>query len=548
MAIRATEPISATKNFQPLAITRPPLSSIYPRGALQLAWPPAHRFLICHRPVAFSDHRLVDPAPPLPADVAGGGRHRYAMVVILSSAPSTLTPPPRARRQPRSGLRGGLARLSGALGLAHGGAGTALAAPLSYEETLRLSSDSSGDGGAFSLPDLGLDGLVDFVAQNPLVVAAGLAAVALPLVLSQVLGGGGSKPYAVVSARAAYQRLLEEPDAQLVDIRPLKDAREAGAPDLREAKKKAVAVPYNGEDKNGFLKKLALRFKDPENTTLIILDKFDGNSKLVAELVTANGYKAAFAIKDGADGSRGWVSNNLPWKAPKMGFSFDFGELFWDGSDGLPVTISLAAATGLGVLAYTEIETVLQFLGSAAIVQLVITKLLYAEDRKKTLKQIEEFFNNKVAPKDLVDEIKEIGQALLPSSGDAKSQLTLAAATPAAATATAAPAEAAPAAATGTAAPAAEPTTESPPATPTPLSPYTNYPDLKLPSPPLPPSAEAEAEVKAESTATEAPGAVNSAPVAEASTESPPPSPRPLSPYTNYPDLKPPSSPSPSTP
>jgi hypothetical protein len=32
-------------------------------------------------------------------------------------------------------------------------------------------------------------------------------------------------------------------------------------------------VPYNGEDKNGFLKKLTLRFKDPENTTLVILDK-----------------------------------------------------------------------------------------------------------------------------------------------------------------------------------------------------------------------------------------------------------------------------------
>ncbi|GJN22058.1 hypothetical protein PR202_gb09589 [Eleusine coracana subsp. coracana] len=32
------------------------------------------------------------------------------------------------------------------------------------------------------------------------------------------------------------------------DIRPLRDARQADAPDLREAKKKAVAVPYNGED------------------------------------------------------------------------------------------------------------------------------------------------------------------------------------------------------------------------------------------------------------------------------------------------------------
>ena len=77
-----------------------------------------------------------------------------------------------------------------------------------------------------------------------------------------------------------------------------------------------------------------------------------------------------------------------------------------DGSEGLPVTIGLAAATGFGILAYTEvsntrhsfvswrvasvsllyhvwyvlqIETVLQFLGSAAIVQLVVNNLLYAE-------------------------------------------------------------------------------------------------------------------------------------------------------------------------
>jgi len=87
--------------------------------------------------------------------------------------------------------------------------------------------------------------LVDFIAQNPLVVAAGFSVVAVPLVVSQVLGGA-SKPYETVSVKAAYRRLLEEPDAQLVDIRPLKDAREVGSPDISEAKKKAVAVPYDG--------------------------------------------------------------------------------------------------------------------------------------------------------------------------------------------------------------------------------------------------------------------------------------------------------------
>lgn len=465
--------------------------------------------------------------------------------IVSSAAPTTLTPPrararkPSSRRLPRGG------GLSAALGLA-GGGGAALAAPLSYEEMLRLSTDTAGGGdGGFALPDLGLDGLVDFVAQNPLIIAAGIAVVAVPLVVSQLLGGT-SKPYGTVSGKAAYQKLLEEPGAQLVDIRPLKDAREVGSPDIREAKKKAVAVPYDGDDKNGFLKKLELRFKDPENTTLIILDKFDGNSELVAELVTANGYKAAFAVKDGAEGPRGWQSSNLPWTAPKKGFSLDFGELFGDGSEGLPVTIGLAAATGFGILAYTEIETVLQFLGSAAIVQLVVNKLLYAEDRKKTLQQIDDFFNKKIAPKELVDEIKEIGQALLPSSGEPKSEPAATAAAPVAAAATAAPvAEAAPAAA-----PVAEASTEAPPETTAsrPLSPYTNYPDLKPPSSPSPPAAEGKTEVKAEAAVTESPVQVNSAAVAEAVTEPPPAKPRPLSPYANYPDLKPPASPTPSPP
>ncbi len=35
--------------------------------------------------------------------------------------------------------------------------------------------------------------------------------------------------------------------------------------------------------------------------------RFNGNSELVAELVTVNGFKAAYAIKDGADGPQGWM-------------------------------------------------------------------------------------------------------------------------------------------------------------------------------------------------------------------------------------------------
>lgn len=39
----------------------------------------------------------------------------------------------------------------------------------------------------------------------------------------------------------------------------------------------------------------------------VLKARFDGNSELVAELVTANGFKAAYAVKDGAEGQRGWM-------------------------------------------------------------------------------------------------------------------------------------------------------------------------------------------------------------------------------------------------
>ena len=39
----------------------------------------------------------------------------------------------------------------------------------------------------------------------------------------------------------------------------------------------------------------------------ILYVRFDGNSEIVAELAAVNGFKAAYAIKDGAEGPRGWM-------------------------------------------------------------------------------------------------------------------------------------------------------------------------------------------------------------------------------------------------
>nr|GLL40551.1 uncharacterized protein LOC109186803 [Ipomoea trifida]GMD01875.1 rhodanese-like domain-containing protein 4, chloroplastic [Ipomoea batatas]GME17225.1 rhodanese-like domain-containing protein 4, chloroplastic [Ipomoea batatas] len=392
-------------------------------------------------------------------------------------------------------VKGGLVLLSSVMS-------SGLAKALTYEEALQQTTTSV-------TTDFDPSGVIEtvttFAGDNPVIVAGGVAILAVPLLVSQLLSK--PKPWGVESAKTAYAKLADDANAQLLDIRPSRELKEVGSPDIRGLKKKPVTVSYNGEDKPGFLKKLSLKFKEPENTTLFILDKFDGSSELVAELVTENGFKAAYAIKDGAEGARGWMNSSLPWALPKKTFGLDlssltdaFGGELQEGVDAVTVGLGVAAAAGIGALAFSEVETILQLLGSAAIVQVFSKKLLFAEDRKKTLQQVDEFLNTKVAPKELVDEIKQIGKALLPTSGSSKAL-------------------------------PAPPTEESPPAAVESVS------NVSIATP------------KEEAAPPEAAPVINSVAKTEVvKEEAPTATPRPLSPYPNYPDYKPPSSPMPSQP
>ncbi|KAF3616788.1 Rhodanese-like domain-containing protein 4, chloroplastic [Capsicum annuum] len=396
-------------------------------------------------------------------------------------------------------VQGGIVLLSSALS-------TGLAKALTFEETIEQSTTSPAaefDAAAV------VETVTTFASENPAIIAGGFAALALPIILFQVLGKP-PKSWGVESAKTAYAKLADDAGAQLLDIRAPGELRGVGSPDIKGLKKKPVTVAYKAEDKPGFLKKLSLKFKEPENTTLFILDKFDGNSELVAELVTENGFKAAYAIKDGAEGPRGWLNSSLPWIVPNKSLSLDLSNLsdaldgiLGEGPDAVTVGLGAAAVAGLGLLAFSEVETILQLLGSAALVQLVGKKLLFAEDRKKTLQQVDEFLTTKVAPQELVDEIKEIGKAVLPDSVSSD--------------AVPAPAEASPATATSTV-----DKTESV-------------------------AKEETAPPKVEATSSPTPE-VNSVPNAEVEGDALPKSSRPLSPYPNYPDLKPPTSPMPSQP
>ena len=143
---------------------------------------------------------------------------------------------------------------------------------LTYQEALGLSVDASG-GSDIPEIDFGgiFDGILSFGSENPLLLGGGVFVLAVPLILSQVFKSS-PKAWGIISARAAFAKLSEDSAAQLLDIRGLKDFKEVGTPDLRNIKKKAVSIPY-GDDNPSFLKKLALKFKDPGNVTLFVLDK-----------------------------------------------------------------------------------------------------------------------------------------------------------------------------------------------------------------------------------------------------------------------------------
>ncbi|KAK4758255.1 hypothetical protein SAY87_019556 [Trapa incisa] len=440
----------------------------------------------------------------IPISVLSHGKRgpRNSPSFILTSSPLKSLPnstsfvciPITSRECLNRNFHGGLVLLSSVLG-------PSLAKALTYEEALQQSTSSSASDVSLEFDAGGtLDGIISFAVENPLVIAGGALILALPLVLTQILKK--PKPWGVDTAKGAYAKLGDDPNSQLIDIRPLVEFRQVGSPDIRGLGKKSVSIVYKGEDKQGFLKKLYLKFKEPENTTLFILDKFDGNSELVAELVAVNGFKAAYGIKDGAEGPRGWMNSSLPWIPPKKTLSFDFGSLtetisdvVGDGTEGLSVAFGVVAATGLGLLAFSEVETILQVLGSAALIQIISKKLLFAEDRKQTLQQLDEYLNTKIAPKELVNEIKQIGKALLPTPVTSK-------------------------------------------ALPAPTEASTGSTVQK---------AEAISETKVEAPAEPA-GRIYSAPKPEVEAESFPGFPRPLSPYPYYPDLKPPTSPTPSQP
>lgn len=389
--------------------------------------------------------------------------------------------------------------------------------------------------------DNGLEGTSLFVQENPLVVAGGLAAVLVPTLVISLFAGKG---YAGDVSPEDALKLLEQPNSLLLDIRGKAEKAAEGSPSLKSVKKKPKTVAFEIEEDDAIYqdpafadKVAALQGASPE-TVVVVLGGSGGLAATAASVLAKADFSKVYVVKGGAES---WKESGLQWDEPGRPFKVDLG-VFKDALGSvegpkLPAsTLGVAAAAGVSVLLLSELETALQLLGSAAILQLFVKKFLFAEDRKTSFSQIQTFLDTKIAPEALVDDIKQIGNVLLKegqavtggaddafsgkgdgAAAEAKGALSaVAAEASSAAREVSGQVSSAAAEATNAVAKATEGAASS--------------------------TEEASGGPGAASTTAEGSGGSTSS-----STDLPPSS-RPLSPYAQFPDLKPPSSPTPSPP
>jgi rhodanese-related sulfurtransferase len=130
-----------------------------------------------------------------------------------------------------------------------------------------------------------------------------------------------------VAPTRTWEALRADAGARLIDVRTDAEWNFVGVPDLHEAGKQAVLIPwqmYPTMQRNG-------RFEDdlkqagltPDNT-LYFICRSGARSMAAAEAARAAGFPQVFNVADGFEGppdaqghrggTAGWKAENLPWR------------------------------------------------------------------------------------------------------------------------------------------------------------------------------------------------------------------------------------------
>lgn len=124
----------------------------------------------------------------------------------------------------------------------------------------------------------------------------------------------------------AWDRLTDDPDAILVDVRTEPEWQFVGRPDLRQLGREPVFLAWqlypDMRQNPKFLDELQ-RLGINKQTPLLLLCRSGQRSRAAAIALTAEGFTAAYNVADGFEGPRdqvghrgtsvGWKALDLPW-------------------------------------------------------------------------------------------------------------------------------------------------------------------------------------------------------------------------------------------
>ncbi|MBI1238092.1 MAG: rhodanese-like domain-containing protein [Alphaproteobacteria bacterium] len=152
-----------------------------------------------------------------------------------------------------------------------------------------------------------------------------------PAVAALAAGGALGRGYAGdISPRAAWDILLDNVKAVLVDVRTTAEWAYVGTPDLRALGRKPVFIEWqsfptmeiNIAFRESLGAELAARGVD-RSTPILMLCRSGARSRAAAAEMTAAGYTAAYNVEGGFEGDRdaeghrgtsnGWKAEGLPW-------------------------------------------------------------------------------------------------------------------------------------------------------------------------------------------------------------------------------------------
>ena len=130
-----------------------------------------------------------------------------------------------------------------------------------------------------------------------------------------------------ISATEAWDRLMNDPKAQLLDVRTVAEWNFVGLPDLSALGRRVHCVEWqgfpSGGQNPGFVIEAGQALADPRAPVMVIC-RSGARSRAAAIALTAAGFIQAFNIAGGfegdtdADGHRGningWKASDLPWR------------------------------------------------------------------------------------------------------------------------------------------------------------------------------------------------------------------------------------------